>query len=430
MLTVGNRIKGLSVDLDYQGQGVIKHDGYVIFVKGLLDQEEALVEITKLRKKFGEAKIIEIIKKSIDRRDDVESILGSCDMVHMTEQKQLLWQKRITEETLKKITGLDLTVEDVITDHKARHYRNKSVFHVMEDRLLKLGLYQKDFYKLVKVDSFSLADEKTNEVLKLLNDSNIIIDSKILKYVVCRTNPKGEILVTLVAKSSDFLGLEKIMNVLKTVKNIVGLTLNMMDDQTSILGSKSYTMFGENRINEPLGGIDIFLDDRSFYQINPPVIEKAYALMKAHMKDNLSIIDSYSGVGSIGFYLADKAKKVVMIESNEEAIDNANLTKSRYAYHHIDVVLGRAEEVIDQYDADILIVDPPRNGLLPEFIDKILLKEYQQIFYLSCDAKTLARDLVSLHDKYHIESVYPLKMFYQTSSLETLVFLNKKTQEN
>lgn len=430
MLTVGNRIKGLSVDLDYQGQGVIKHDGYVIFVKGLLDQEEALVEITKLRKKFGEAKIIEIIKKSIDRRDDVESILGSCDMVHMTEQKQLLWQKRITEETLKKITGLDLTVEDVITDHKARHYRNKSVFHVMEDRLLKLGLYQKDFYKLVKVDSFSLADEKTNEVLKLLNDSNIIIDSKILKYVVCRTNPKGEILVTLVVKSSDFLGLEKIMNVLKTVKNIVGLTLNMMDDQTSILGSKSYTIFGENRINEPLGDIDIYLDDRSFYQINPPVIEKAYALMKAHMKDNLSIIDSYSGVGSIGFYLADKAKHVVMIESNEEACENATLTKNRYEFHHVDVVLGRAEDLIDTYDADILIVDPPRNGLLPEFIDKILLKEYQQIFYLSCDAKTLARDLVSLHDKYHIESVYPLKMFYQTSSLETLVFLNKKTQKN
>ena len=66
MLTVGNRIKGLSVDLDYQGQGVIKHDGYVIFVKGLLDQEEALVEITKLRKKFGEAKIIEIIKTVVN----------------------------------------------------------------------------------------------------------------------------------------------------------------------------------------------------------------------------------------------------------------------------------------------------------------------------------------------------------------------------
>ncbi len=367
MLTVGSQIKGVSVDLDYQGQGVIKHDGYVLFVKGLLDGEEALVEITKLRKKFGEAKIIEILNKSKDRRDHRDMILGSCDMIHMTEDKQLLWQKKTTEETLKKIMGIEVKVEHVITDGISLHYRNKSVFHVMNHPFLQLGLYHKEFYHLVKVDSFSLADQKTNEVVRLLNQSNIKIDSKIFKYVVCRTNPKGEILVTLVAKSTEFEGLEKIMTILRKVDHLVGITLNMMDDQTSILGKTSYTLFGENRIKEPLDNFDIFLDDRSFFQINPNVIEKAYALMKTHMKEKSTVIDSYSGVGSIGFYLADKASKIIMIESNEEACENARLTKDSYDIKHIEIINGRAEEVISQYDADILSVDPPRNGLLPEF---------------------------------------------------------------
>lgn len=428
MLTVGSQVKGLSVDLDYQGQGVIKHEGYVIFVKGLLDQEEAIVEITKLRKKFGEAKIIEIIKKNPNRRDDPESVLGSCDMIHMSEDKQLFWQKKITEETLKKITGLDLKINDILTDNKPRNYRNKSVFHVMESRVLTLGLYEKEFYKLIKVDSFSLADQATNDMIKVLNASKIMIDPAILKYVVCRTNPQGEILLTLGAKSSDFTGLESIIRLLKPIKNMVGLTLNIMDDQTSILGKSSYTLLGENRIKEPLGEIEIYLNDRSFYQINPPVIEKAYQLMKSQMKKGQTVIDSYSGVGSIGFYLSDKASHVTMIESNPEASEQAQMTKDKYGYQHIDVILERTENIIQDYDADILIVDPPRNGLLPEFIDKILLKKYQQIFYLSCDVKTLARDLLSLHDIYEIESIYSLKMFYQTSSLETLVFLNKMTQ--
>lgn len=426
MLIVGSRIKGKSVDLDYQGQGVIKHEGYVIFVKGLLDQEEALVEITKLRKKFGEAKIIEIIKSSEDRREDPEMILGSCDMVHMSEQKQLQWQKKTTEETLKKITGLDLKVHDVITDHRSRHYRNKSVFHVMEHDEITLGLYHKDFHKLVKVNSFSLADQKTNEVLLILNESNIVVDPNVFKYLVCRTNPKGEILITLVARSSDFLGLESIINRLKKIDKVVGITLNIMDDQTSILGKTSHTLFGENRIKEPLRSLEVFVNDRSFFQINPPVIEKAYALMKSHMPNQMSVIDTYSGVGSIGFYLADKASKIIMIESNTEAVETAILTKEYYGFNHIDVIQGRAEEVINSYDADVLIVDPPRNGLLPEFVDKILEKKYQYVFYLSCDAKTLARDLLSLHDIYKIDSIYPLKMFYQTSSLETLVFLKRK----
>ena len=428
MLTVGSRIKGLSLDLDYQGQGVVKHEGYVIFVKGLLDQEEAIVEITKLRKKFGEAKIIEIIKMSPDRRDDPESVLGSCDMIHMSEEKQLLWQKRITQETLKKIIGCDLKVEDTLTDHQSRYYRNKSVFHVMNEPKLTLGLYHKDFYKLIKIDAFSLADQKTNEIIKILNTSNIEIDPNIFKYVVCRTNPKDEILVTLVAKSSEFLGLENIISRLKKVPNLVGLTLNIIDDQTSILGKNSYTLYGENRIKEPLNNIEVYINDRSFFQINPNVIEKAYELMKSRMTKNQSIIDTYSGVGSIGFYLSDKASHIVMIESNKEAYEQALLTINQYNFKHIDVIHARAEEVIQTYHGDVLIVDPPRNGLLPEFVDKILQNPFEQIFYLSCDAKTLARDLLSLHDVYDIESIHPLKMFYQTSSLETLVFLRKKTQ--
>ena len=426
MLTVGDMIIGTALDVDYEGQGVIKHDGYVIFVKGLLMHEEAKIKITNIRKNFGQGKYLEIIKQSPSRFTHPQTMLGSCNLLHMDKHAQLLWQQKTTQETLKKIIHEDIDVEQTITDGKDMHYRNKSVFHVMDKPYLSLGLYHFSETKLIEVSEFILADEKTNEILKHLNFHKVIIDPKILKHVVIRTNPKGEALVTLVAKNSKFTGLEKLIEHVMKIKDIKGITLNISLSDREILGEKSYTLYGENILSEPMGRQDIFINDRSFFQINLPVITKVYDVIKKHIIKDKVVIDAYSGVGSIGYYILDKVKKLILIESNKDAIDMAKQTKDQYQLDHVEIVHGRAEQVVKDYQADILIIDPPRNGLMPELLDTLTQNSFDQIFYLSCDAKTLARDLNTLKNIYHIEKVYPIRMFYHTTSLETLVILTKK----
>lgn len=423
MLTVGDIIIAKVVDIDYQGQGVVKQDGYVIFVKGLLTDEEAKIKITSVRKSFGQAIVIEILKRSEHRVSHPQSILGSCDLLHLSVAEQNKWQTRITYETLKKILGQELELEPIITDFKDKHYRNKSVFHVMDRPYLTLGLYHKDQMRLVEISEFILADHKTNEILKLLNFNKIICDTKVLKHLVIRTNLNGEALVTLVATKKGFKGLDKIVQTLMKVEKIVGVTLNISTSPHAILGSDSLVIIGENAIIEPLKGIDIMINDRSFFQINLPVIEKVYEIIKSEIKPKSTLIDAYSGVGSIGYYLSNKASKVTMIESNKESYDMALSIKESHHLDHVEIINDLAEKALVDMTADYLIVDPPRNGLMPELLEILIDSNFKKIFYLSCDAKTLSRDLVKLTERYSISKVYPIQMFYHTTSLETLVIL-------
>ena len=424
MLTVGSHIEGHCVDLDFQGQGVIKHDGYVIFVKGLLEEEVAVIEITQLKKQFAEGKIIKLLKPSLQRVSDV-SHLGSLDLKHVYPIKQLDWQIKTTKETIRKVAKMDVKVDHIITDNQTNHYRNKTVYHVMPQSFLKLGLYD-DKHQLVPVDHFVLADKKTNDILKMISGWQIRVDSNILKHVAIRTNPKGEALVTLVATQSKFQGLEQLLEHLKTIEDLSGITLNIKDQPTHILGSKSYTLFGDNRIIEPILGYDIPINDRSFFQTNYPVMLMAYHYIKAHLPKGLSIIDAYSGVGSIGFFLSDVASKIQMIESNIENIQVAQEVIETYGLNHIEVIHGQAEKVVSSLEADVLIVDPPRNGLMPELVFSMIEKPFKHLVYMSCDVKTLSRDLGLLQTAYSVEEVIPIKMFFHTTEMETLCFLKRK----
>jgi len=425
MLTVGNVFLGKAIDLDYQGQGIVKHEGYVVFVRGLIDGEEAKIKITRVKKNFGQGEVIDIIKTSPDRVDDDSSRFGSCDLIHISKSKQLKWQRRITRETFKKIMNQDFEVHETITDGIDKHYRNKSVFHVLDSMHLTLGLYNQNSTELLPVDQFVLSDRKTNELLNHLSIKRCVINPKVFKYMVFRTNLNQEILVTLVATKELFLGRDQLVERIKEVKGVVGITLNINNQSNRILGDESIVLFGENVITEPLNDIDMMISDQSFFQINVPVINKAYQMIDSEIETGKEIIDAYSGIGSIGFSLAKKAKKVVMIESNLSSVEMAKKIKDKYHFEHVEIIDERAEVMIEHFTADYLIVDPPRNGLMPEFVQSLLKQSYEKIFYLSCDAKTLVRDIALLSSKYEIKEIYPIRMFFHTSSLETLVILKK-----
>ncbi|MDY0294774.1 MAG: 23S rRNA (uracil(1939)-C(5))-methyltransferase RlmD [Acholeplasmataceae bacterium] len=426
MLTVGSRITGKAIDVDYLGQGIVKHEEFVIFVKGMITDEVADIKITKLKKHFAEGVIVSLIERSNDRRHHEDEHLGSMDLIHMSDELQLLWQTKLTSDTLKKIADLDVTIEHIVTDHQFFNYRNKAVFHVMNRDQLSLGLYHEDGRGLYPIDHFVLSDSLTNHIIHILNQAKVLIDYTTFKQIAIRTNLEGEALVTLISTKKSFRGLKQMIDVLKEIKGVIGITLNIKDMDKRILGSKSFLMYGQSVIHEKVGTFSFPVTDQSFFQINVPVINIVYEMIKKHMIKNKKVIDAYSGVGSIGYYLSDQAKEVIMIESNIDACQMAEKVREEKHLKHVKIISGQVEKKIQEEDGDILIVDPPRNGLMPELVDHMLEKDYQQIFYLSCDLKTLARDLKRLHEKYNIKKVYPIRMFPQTTECETLVILEYK----
>ena len=426
MLTVGSKLIGKSVDVDYLGQGIVKHEELVIFVKGLLEDEVAEIEIKTLKKRFAEGSIVQLIEPSKTRREGVANTLGSMDLYHMKDEVQLLWQKKLTKDTLSKIANLDLDVEEIITNRKFTNYRNKSVFHVMFKETLTLGLYHEDGRGLVPFQSFLLADDITNMIVKHIQQKRIVIDPNTFKGIAIRTNEKREALVTIIATKPTFRGLNATLQALKMMTPVVGVTLNIKDERKKILGTKSHLLFGSEVIYESLGHLSFPVTDQSFFQINVGVAQMAYDIIKQEVSKTSSIIDAYSGVGSIGYYLADKVKDVTLIESNEDAVKMANQVKEQAKLDHVNVILGRAEDEVKKCEADVLVIDPPRNGLMPALIQTMIERPFKQVFYLSCDLKTLSRDLNLLKDTYMIKKVYQIRMFPQTTETETLVILTKK----
>lgn len=426
MLTVGSIILGTAVDVDYIGQGIVKHEGIVIFVKRMLKDEVAKIEITSMKNRFAEGKIVQLITASSSRRYHLDLHLGSLDLLHMSDEEQLLWQHQLTKQTFEKIAEIAIEPEPTLTDGSFFGYRNKSVFHVMFHPTLTLGLYQEDGSGLVPVDHFVIADQTTNLIIKHLNSKKIRADAKVLKHIVIRTNELHQALVTLVSLQPSFNGKDEIINQLKTLKEVIGVTINMKDHPQSILGSKSFTAYGQKTIELSIGSWSYPITDQSFFQINVPVIEKAYALIKKHMMKQANLIDAYSGVGSIGLYCHDKLTSLTMIESNQDAIRVAEEVVQKHGLTNVKVLKGYAERLILEVDGDVLVVDPPRNGLMPALVQAIVDRPLKQVFYLSCDLKTLARDVKLLQDAYHLKQIFPLRMFPQTTECETLVMLEKK----
>ncbi|MDY0277207.1 MAG: 23S rRNA (uracil(1939)-C(5))-methyltransferase RlmD [Acholeplasma sp.] len=417
MFKVSDEIIVDIIDLDYKGDGIAKIDDHYIYIPGVLTGEKVKVKIIKIGKGFALGRVVEIINNSRMRVSKTSS-LGSLSLSHLSFSEQLRWQEEVTIKTINKVLKGNYQSETIITDNVEYHYRNKVVFHVLDNKKIKLGLYKVNNRELEVCDNFILANLKVNKIIEEINNSNIIIDSQILKHLVFRNNEKNELLITLVSYKRKFEGMNALITVLKNNDSVKGITINIKDTKENIMGSKSYLVYGDNLLENDL----LLMNDRSFMQVNYGVMKLVYQTIKKHVYGN-EIIDAYSGVGSIGFSIYNSDKKILMVDNNEENTKLAQLIKDKNNFDNIDVVNGNAEDILTKINAETIIVDPPRSGLKQELIEEILLSKTNRVIYLSCDLQTLIRDLRVLTAKYEIQKIYPVKMFPQTSAFETLVVL-------
>ena len=382
-------------DEDDIGNGITRIDNFVVFVPYALKGEKLKIKITKVNKRFATAKIEEIINKS-DRRQCVKcksfNECGGCSFLHLS----------FNEEKKKKIDFINklfnTNVKEILTNNEY-NYRNKATFHVKDGRI---GYYSENTNDLVEFDNCLLLDSRINEVYSVLKNMNL---SGISEAVV-RTS-KSSVMVIFKGDTKEF----NYDELVKRIK-IDSIYLN------------NKLLYGSAYIIEELGNIKYSIYPNAFFQVNTDNMKIMYDKVKEYAGSGNKLLDLYCGTGTIGIYLKENFKEVTGIEVNKEAILNANINKSLNNLSNINFICGDAS-IAKNNNYDVIVVDPPRSGLSNKVINFLNKSDAKTIVYVSCNPKTLKRDL-DLLDKYKVTKLECINMFNKTKHCEVITALDRK----
>lgn len=386
--------------LDHLGRGIGYIENKITFIPNTLPSELVVCQIVKERKKYNVGKLIEIIepsKKRVTPFCPFYNHCGGCHLEHLNYEASLEYK----EEKVKNIFKLDKI--EVIKNEHPKNYRNKITLKV---RNKKIGFYESQTNTLVEIKACFLANESINEVIKRLNKLNIKNGE-----IIIRCNTNQEILLIINTKEE----IKFIEEEFKGIK-LVGVLLN------------NQTLYGQNFFYERIHGLLFKISYDAFFQINPYIVDKLFGLIEQELEASKTVLDLYSGVGTLGMVASNKAEKVISIELIKNAvldnIQNAKLNKKTNIYP----VLGDASQALSKIKEpfDFIMVDPPRKGLDKTSLTLLLKSKAKKIIYISCDPMTLKRDLEELKKEYNIEKFYILDMFSYTYHIESFCVLKKK----
>ncbi|MDD2377409.1 MAG: 23S rRNA (uracil(1939)-C(5))-methyltransferase RlmD [Bacilli bacterium] len=393
------------INLDHQGRGIGKINNKVVFIPNALIGEIVEIEIVKEKKKYLEGKVINYIKKSDDRispKCPYFNKCGGCDLLHLSYPMQCQFKENKIRDITKKFIGSDIEVKPIIRSNKIYNYRNKVTFHVKE----KIGYYREKSYEIVPIDNCHLADDKINQLIPFLNSLQLAD----IKKIIIKTNG------------------QQVMVILYGKVNIEDVLIKLTDQVNTIIVN-SEVIYGDGNIVESIGNLKFYVSEKSFFQVNDSQTINLYnkVLEYCDFKGNEKVLDLYCGTGTIGMYLSRYCKMVLGVEIISDAIKDANKNKQLNNIENIDFILGDSKDKINEIDfkPDIVVVDPPRNGVDMKVIESVISLNPSKIIYVSCDPMTLARDLKILQEYYMINEITPIDMFPQTSHVECVALMSK-----
>ncbi|MDF0480429.1 23S rRNA (uracil(1939)-C(5))-methyltransferase RlmD [Vagococcus sp. PNs007] len=438
------------IDLSHEGLGVAKVDGYPLFIENTLPGEEAEVLILKAGKKFGYAKVTNLLKESKDRVSDINETLirtGIAPLHHMTYDAQLAFKEQQVSNVFKRIAKMpEVKVESIIGMDNPVEYRNKASIPVRKvNGELTTGFFRKNSHDLVALEDYYIQDKKIDEAIIIVRDVmekygvKAYIESEnngnLRHIIVKRGHYSHEMMIVLVTRTPKLFNYEKmVQEIHQQLPEVVSIVQNINPDATNvILGKTNKTLFGQNYIKDELLGKTYRISAQSFYQVNTVQAEKLYqtAIDFAELKATDTVIDAYCGIGTIGLSLADKVKEVYGLEVNPDAISDAKINAKLNDINNVNFEVGKAEYVMPEWlekdiRPDVLIVDPPRKGLASSFIETAVEMAPKKIVYVSCNPASLARDCELLGAQgYKVERVQPVDMFPQTPHVECVALLTK-----
>ena len=436
--------------LGINGEGIGFYNRLAVFVDGAIPGEGHNVSITKLEGKMAYAKSIEIKTKSEYRKDPscpYYEACGGCNVMHIDYNEMLKYKRDILIEALNRYTTLNpksFEIKQTIPCDYPLGYRNKAQLNIKKsDGQSQVSMIKANSNILVPVDKCLVQKDLINtineKVLKCIDELNI--DPYIrktglgtLRYLVVRATKDDKALVCLVCKKKDPI-IKELANKVLEIKEVISVyeNINPQDKSIDIFGTETNHLAGEEYIIETLGKIKYRIYPTTFFQLNSYQAEKLYdtILKQAKLSFKERVLDAYSGVGTIGLYLAHNAKEVVGIEYNKDSIRAANENAKLNKITNARFIQGDASELLpkmvrDNEVFDVLVADPPRTGLGDKFINAILESGVKRFIYVSCNPATLAKDLEKLKEAYQINSITPIDMFPQTAHVESITLLVRK----
>lgn len=438
------------VDYTSEGIGLAKVEGFPLFINNLIIGEEAEVKITKVMRNFALGKIVRFTKKSPDRITPLipETIhLGGCQFTQLEYQKEVEYKKNKVERALRVIGGINFKINKIHAAPNPYFYRNKTVLPLgmTKSGNIVSGLYRYNTHDIVAMEKTHLDDERASVVMnvikRLIGEFNYeIYDEKthtgLFRKIMIRTSYYlNEIMVVLITKQRNIPNLDAFCRqIVSELPEITTIIQNINSDRTNvILGDEEVILFGKGFIKDQIHGLMFNISSKSFFQVNTLQAEKLYerAVELAAINQNDTVLDAYSGIGTISLIAAQKAKQVIGVEIVKEAVNDAKKNAKLNDVLNVKFYEDDAGDFLvknqRKYNFNIVIVDPPRKGLSEIFINKLLEAEPQKIVYVSCDPATLARDLKILTKFYEIRAFECLDMFPRTAHVESVVLLTFKT---
>ncbi|MFC2085306.1 23S rRNA (uracil(1939)-C(5))-methyltransferase RlmD [Bacteroidota bacterium] len=457
----------------FEGKGIAKVKGlefgdkkFVIFVDSAYPGDILKVKITRSRKSYSEAKILDIIKPSKDRTDPKCKFFGTCGgckQQNLLYDSQLYYKELQIKDTLERIGGLtDINIKLIIGSENKFYYRNKMEFsfsdkrwitnqevsngNVIKDKNFALGLHIPRIYdKVLDIDECFLQSELSNQILNFTRDyfksKNASIYSTkshegFLRNLVVRQSYRTkDLMVNLVTSSYE-------ENLIKTyadelLSNVPQITtivnnINIKKSQVAV-GDYEKVIYGDGFIYDKIGDFKFRISANSFFQTNTSQAEQLYKVIAefSEASPNNIIYDLYSGTGTISVYMSNSAKKVFSFESIDSALEDAKTNCLINGIENINCIkadLNKSFLPLIQknsiLDPDIIILDPPRSGMNPKTVKDIIKLSPPKIVYVSCNPASQARDISILcKEGYKPECVQPVDMFPHTYHIENVALL-------
>ncbi|AKL96250.1 23S rRNA (uracil-5-)-methyltransferase RumA [Clostridium aceticum] len=443
-------------DSEFGGKGY----GYVgdvkVTVKHGIPGQLVRAAIKKIKKKQAEAQVLEILENSpLEDQSPCQHFgnCGGCFQQTVAYEEQLLLKekqvKRLFEEfAIKNYTWLGIEGSPTAFD-----YRNKMEFSFGDEEKggpLTLGMHKRGrHYDIVTVDACLIMDEDFRKLLTTILDYfkekglsyyNTRRHEGYLRHLVIRkAHFTGEILINLVTTTQSQINIQDLVEKLLALElrgGIVGFLHTFNDNLADIVQSdKTDILYGRDYVVEELLGLKFKISAFSFFQTNSQGAEKLYSIVRDFVGEAKGqvVFDLYCGTGTIGQIVAPNAEKVVGIEIIEEAVEAARENANSNNLNNCSFIAGDVKEEVKKLKEkpDIIIIDPPRAGIHPQALKDIISFDAEKIVYVSCNPKTLVRDLVELEASgYQVDKAQLMDMFPHTPHVETVVLLSRKNPDD
>jgi len=456
------------IDINAKGMGVAKTaEGAVCFIKKVVPGDIVDVRIYKKRRGYFEAEPTRWIEKSKQRTEPVcdhFGVCGGCKWQHLSYQGQIDFKEKGVVHNLKHIGKVEvqeiLPIAGVTNPY---YYRNKMEFSFSNNRWLTMDEIQQEatiernglgfhkpgmWDKIVDVHHCHLQADPSNEIRNALRTYSLenqleFFDprnqSGFLRTLMIRNTQEGEVMVLLQFYKEHKKNREAILDFI--VSKFPQLTSLLYCINTkpndSIYDQDIHCYHGQDYITENLDQLQFKITAKSFYQTNPQQAKVLYKIAKdfAALKPNEVVYDLYTGTGTIALSLAASCAKIIGIESVPEAIDAAqeNALVNQIQNAHFEVGDMKAvfnDSFISRHGkADVVITDPPRDGMHADVVQQLIKLAPKRIVYISCNSATQARDLNLMKSHYEVLKSQAVDMFPQTHHVENVVLLELKTTD-